>query len=141
MNTSYLHPMIVHFPIAIIIIGFIADAASLAFKKERCLSVMGLYLEIAGTLAVIAAVGTGYFLTSPMDGDPGVIRDRHELFAFLTLTAIILATAFRIIIVLRKKEASGLKYVSLGIFFLAFVLVSVTGYLGGTLVYEYLLGM
>jgi uncharacterized membrane protein len=141
MNTAHFHPMIVHFPIAIIMIGFLADTASLIFRKEKCLSTMGFYLLITGTLAAIAAVATGYFFTSPMEGEPGLVRDRHELFAFLTLAAVILAAVFRIILVVRKKEETRLKYLAFGIFFLAFIFVSVTGYLGGILVMEYLIGI
>jgi uncharacterized membrane protein len=139
INTAHLHPMVVHFPIAIITIGFIADLSSLLFKKEKCLSRMGFYLEIIGALAAIVAFSTGLLFTTPMDGDPGIMRERHATFAFLTLIAIIVATLFRIVIVAMKKDETRLKYLSLGIFFLAFIFVSVTGYLGGTLVYEYLL--
>jgi uncharacterized membrane protein len=141
ISTTHLHPMIVHFPIAIIIVGFIADVSSLIFKKEKCLSTMGLYLEIIGLLAVIAAYGTGYFFTSPLEGEAGMMRERHETFALFTLIAIILATSFRVYITYKKKEETNLKYISLGIFFLAFIFVSITGYLGGSLVMEYLIGM
>ena len=138
---TYLHPVVVHFPIALIIVGFVADISSLLFKKEKCLSTMGLYLEALGMLAAIVAVGTGYFLTSPMDGEAGALRERHELFAFLTLGTIIAAVFFRILLVYLKKDATRLKYVALGLFFLAFIFVTITGHLGGTLVFEYLVGV
>ncbi len=48
ISLSHLHPMLVHFPIALIVLGFIADFASLIFKKEACLSKTGFYLLIAG---------------------------------------------------------------------------------------------
>lgn len=140
-DLSHLHPMVVHFPIAIIMVGFFADILSLFFKKEKCLSTMGFYLEILGVLAAIVAVGTGYFLTTPMDGEAGAMREKHELFAFLTLGTIIVAAFFRILLVYLKKEETQLKFVALGIFFLSFIFVSITGYLGGTLVFEYLVGI
>jgi uncharacterized membrane protein len=140
-STAHLHPMIVHFPIAIIIIGFLADLSSLIFSREKCLSVMGFYLEVVGMLATIAAFLTGYLFTSPMDGEAGIIREQHETFALLTLITIIIASCFRIFIVYRKKEETSLKYLSLGIFFIAFVFVSITGYLGGSLVMDYLIGI
>jgi uncharacterized membrane protein len=36
--TSHLHPMLVHFPIALILIGFLAELAFLVIKKEVCLT-------------------------------------------------------------------------------------------------------
>ncbi len=141
IDTSHFHPMVVHFPIAIIIVGFLADITSLLFRKEKCLSTMGFYLEVLGVLAAIVAFGTGYFFTSPMDGEAGALRDRHELFATFTLVTIIIAAFFRILLVYLKKEESKLKYVAMGIFFLSFIFVSITGYLGGILVLEYLVGI
>ncbi len=46
MNTQILHPMIVHFPIALILAGFLADTLSLFIKKEPCLSKVGFYLML-----------------------------------------------------------------------------------------------
>jgi uncharacterized membrane protein len=140
-NTAHIHPMVVHFPIALIIVGFVADLASLIFKKEKCLSTMGFYLEVLGVLAAIVAFGTGYFFTSPMDGEAGAMRDRHEFFAIFTLVSIIIAAGFRILLVYMKKEETNLKFVAMGMFFLSFIFVSITGYLGGILVLEYLLGI
>jgi len=90
-DISHLHPMVVHFPVAIIIVGFLADLASLIFKKERCLSTMGLYLEMLGILAAIVAFGTGYFLTGDTLEGAGHLGEMHKLFATLTLITIIFA--------------------------------------------------
>jgi uncharacterized membrane protein len=133
--------MIVHFPIAIIVVGFLFDLASLFITKEKCLSKTGLYLEVIGMLAAIAAFGTGYYLTSPMEGEAGVLRDKHELFATLTLVSIILATFLRLLIVYQKKEDTYLKYAAMSLFLCAFVFVMVTGYLGGSLVFNYMIGL
>ncbi len=57
-DTTYLHPMLVHFPIALLIIGFLADLAGLIFKKEF-FSKAGFYLLILGTAGVVAAYFTG----------------------------------------------------------------------------------
>ena len=140
-DTSYLHPMIVHFPIAIIMIGFLFDLSSLFITREKCLSRMGLYLEVIGMFSAIAAFGSGYYLTSPMEGEAGVMRDQHQLFATLTLISIILAAFFRLVLVYQKKEESYLKYAAMSLFLLAFVFVIITGHLGGLLVYENMIGL
>ena len=51
--------MIVHFPIALITVGFLAEVVSLFFKSEKCLSKTGFYLMILGALSAIAAWSTG----------------------------------------------------------------------------------
>ena len=134
-DISHLHPMVVHFPIAIIMIGFLADFSSLIFKKERCLSTMGFYLELLGALAAMVAFGTGHFLTGDTIDGAGHNGEMHELFATLTLITILMAVLFRILIVYLKKDETKLKYVAMGIFFFAFVFVAITGYFGGMVVY------
>jgi uncharacterized membrane protein len=140
-DTSQFHPMVVHFPIAIIIIGFLFDLSSLFLTKVKCLSTMGLYLEVIGMLGAIAAFGTGYYFTSQMEGEAGILKDQHQLFATFTLVAIILATFFRLLLVYQKKEESYLKYAALSLFLLAFIFVIITGHLGGKLVYEHMIGL
>ena len=140
-DSSHLHPMIVHFPIAIITIGFLFDLFSLFITREKCLSRMGLYLEVIGMFCALAAFGTGYYLTSQMEGEAGILRDQHKLFATLTLISIILATFFRLLIVYQKKEETYLKYAAMSLFLLAFVFVTITGHLGGSLVYDYMIGL
>ncbi len=141
LDSSHFHPMLVHFPIAIITVGFLFDLAAVFVKKEPCLSRAGYWLEIIGMAGAIFAFGSGYFFTSPMEGEAGIMRDSHEFYATVTLISIIIATIFRIVINYLGKESTRLKYLSLGLFFLSFIFVSITGYLGGTLVIEYMIGL
>ena len=140
-SSAHIHPMMVHFPIAIIAVGFLADILSLIIKKDTCLPKMAYYLEIAGMLGTIAAFGTGYFLTSPMEGETGAMREKHELFATITLIVIIFATCYRGMIIYLKKDESFHKYIALFLFFISFVFVSITGFLGGSLVLDYMIGI
>ncbi len=133
--------MLVHFPIAIIAVGFLFDLLALVVKKEPWLSRAAYWLEIIGMAGAVLAFGSGYFFTSPMEGEAGVMREKHEYYAIATLISIIVATLTRIVINYLNKETTNLKYLSLGLFFIAFVFVSVTGYLGGTLVIEYMIGL
>ena len=102
---------------------------------------MGYWLEVIGMISAIIAFGTGYFFTAPMEGEAGVMREKHEFFATITLITIILATLFRIIMNYQEKEGTSLKYVSLTLFLLAFIFVSITGFLGGSLVLNYMIGL
>ena len=132
---THIHPVVVHFPIAIIIVGFLADITSLIFKKEKCLSKMGMYLEALGALAAIVTFGTGYFLTGDTLEGAGQIGKMHELFATLTVCSIIVAAFFRVLIIYLKKDETRMKYLALLLFFFAFVFVTITGHFGGMIVY------
>ena len=142
-DTSHLHPMIVHFPIALIIVGFLADFLSLFFsKKEPSLSKIGFYLMLLGTLGAISAVLAGEFFTnSHFTGKPGFILESHELFAKTTMVIMILASIIRSILVFVKKEVSAIKYVVFVLIAVAAATVSYTGYLGGNLVYNFMIGL
>ena len=132
---THLHPVLVHFPIALIIVGFLADFSSLIFKKEACLPTMGLYLEVLGTLGAIAAFLTGHYMTGDTLDGAGHIGQMHELFATLTVSTIIIAVIFRFLLIYLKKDTTNLKYIALVIFFLAFAFVTITGHFGGMIVY------
>jgi uncharacterized membrane protein len=140
-DSSHFHPMLVHFPVAIITIGLLFDVVALVYKKESCLSKTGYWLEIIGMVGAIFAFGSGYFFTSPMEGEAGIMREKHEFYATVTLISIIIATLFRIVVVYLNKETTNMKYVALGMFFISFVFVTITGFLGGTLVIEYMIGL
>jgi uncharacterized membrane protein len=138
-DTSHFHPMLVHFPIALVIFGFLADLASLFFKKEDWLSKAGFYLLVVGTLSALAAWLTGIFFTSPMSDSAGEIKATHALFAWLTLGSLIAASFFRILLQWRNSENTNLKWVTFALYALAAVFVSITGFFGGTLVYNYMM--
>ena len=136
--TEHFHPMLVHFPIALVMIGFLADLASLIIKKELCFPKISFYLLIIGTLGALAAVTTGVFFTNEMSGAAGDVRETHELLAFATLLLLIITSVLRIIL-LRKPDNKGLKWSAFILYAIAAVLVSITGAMGGTLVYNYMM--
>jgi uncharacterized membrane protein len=141
-NTAHLHPMIVHFPIALIIAGFFAEVVSLFYKSEKCLSKTGFYLMILGTLAAIAAWSTGQLFTNePTQGAIMPMFGKHETGAMITMLLMILCSAFRIYLVITKKEETVMKWVAFGIYFLGFAAVSFTGYMGGVMVYDFMMSL
>jgi len=131
--------MLVHFPIALILAGFTADVAAAFFKKEVCLSKAGFYLLIGGTLAAAVTWLSGAIFTSEMDGDAGVIRETHEMFASVTTILLVMTLAARIIMKVRKIEKPALNWLVFALYGLSAVCVAITGFYGGTLVYNYLM--
>jgi uncharacterized membrane protein len=139
-NTSDFHPMIVHFPIALILTGFLADVLFLFFRSEKCLSKAGFYLMVLGALAAIAAWLTGQLFTNePGQGEILSVFEKHETGAFITMILMIIGAGLRIYLVRSKKEDTSLKWVVFVIYLLAVGTVSFTGLMGGTMVYKYML--
>jgi uncharacterized membrane protein len=140
-NTDHLHPMIVHFPVALILIGFLADVVYLFFKKEKCLSKTGFYLMILGTLGAAAAFTTGHLFTSePAEGEIVKVYSQHETGALITLIIMSIGSIIRIYYVVKKKEETPLKWIVFGLYLLGTIAVSFTGFMGGSMVYDYMMG-
>lgn len=139
ISLSHLHPMLVHFPIALIVFGFIADIASIVYQKEGWLQQSGFFLLIFGTLAAIAALFTGALFTSEIGGSAGAVKDTHELFAWITVGNLVVLSAFRILLKAKAKEATNFKWIAFALYGLAAISVSITGFYGGTLVYNYMM--
>jgi uncharacterized membrane protein len=141
-NTDHLHPIIVHFPIALITVGFIAEVVSLFFRSEKCLSKTGFYLMVLGSLAAIAAWATGQLFTEePTQGEILKVFEKHETGALITMILIVAGTLFRIWLMLKKREETSLKWIPFGFYLLAFAAVTFTGYMGGTMVYNFMIGL
>lgn len=140
-TTDYLHPIIVHFPIALIIVGFTAEVVSLFFTKEKCLSKTGFYLMILGSLAAIAAWSSGHLFTDePTQGDILNVFVRHKTGALVTMILIVTGTIFRIWLIVKGKENTWMKWISFTFYLLAFIAVSFTGMMGGKMVYDFMIG-
>lgn len=139
-DTSHLHPMIVHFPIALIIVGFLADVVFLFFRNEKCLSKTGFYLMVLGALAAVAAWSTGQLFTNePSQGELLKIFERHETGALITMILMIIGASLRIYLVVKKKDETNLKWIVFILYMSAFITVAFTGLMGGTMVYSYML--
>lgn len=139
ISITHFHPMTVHFPIALILIGFLADIISLFFKKEKCLAKTGFYLMIAGTISAIIAYISGNFYTEhPEEGAIHEVFELHETAAIITLAIMILATAVRIVFVASKLDETNLKWFVFALYLLGSISVALTGYWGGSMVYDYM---
>ncbi|MDP3683956.1 MAG: DUF2231 domain-containing protein [Ignavibacteria bacterium] len=141
-DTSHLHPMIVHFPIALLIVGFLSEVAGLILKKEF-FTKAAFYLLILGTLGVIAA-----YITGDIAGDgvseTGQLKNAlktHEHSAQLTLWLMAGAAVVRITLVWMKKFNGVFKYAALALFLAGVLSIARTGYYGGELVYKHAAGV
>ena len=141
-DTSHLHPMIIHFPIALLIIGFIADTIGIIFKKDF-FTKAGFYLLILGTLGVVASYITGNIAGEGVE-EAGTLKqalENHENAAQLSLWLMAAAAVVRIVIVAVKKYTGIFKYAALTLFLLGVLSIVRTGYYGGELVYKHAAGV
>lgn len=139
MNVDHLHPMLVHFPIALAIVGFALELAFQLYKKEVCLTKAGTFLLLIATLAATVAWLSGYFLTAEMSGEAGEVRETHQLFATITTLLLIASSLIRIYLERTSNKNRMLTYIAFSLYGLAAIAVSYTGFLGGNLVYNFML--
>ena len=141
-DLSLIHPMIVHFPIALLIVGFLSDLLGLIFKKDF-FSRTGFYLLILGTIGVVAAYLTG---TSAGEGitEAGTLKqalETHENAGELALWIMVFAALFRIALVFTKKYKGVFQLIGLLIFFVGVLSIARTGFYGGELVFKHAAGV
>ena len=137
--TTHFHPMMVHFPIALIAVGFLAELIFMFQKKEICFTKMGFFLLLLGTVAALAAWITGGLFTSEMAGAAGELREQHEIMATITVIISVVTLILRTLLLFRKNESKTIRITAFVLFALAATAVSITGFLGGNLVYGYMM--
>lgn len=142
-----LHPLIVHFPIALLITGFAFATIELVLKKEcKCkfgftiepfsIQKTAYYLLILGSLSAVVAILSGFIFTSDMEGVLGELRCKHLTIAIITASLSILSAISYTFYVFRNhsKKARIIGYV---LYLLCAVLIATTGYFGGEIVYMF----
>ncbi len=134
-----LHPMTVHFPIALILVSCLLAIIYLVRKKDiemcDCIRV----LVILGCLGAWAAVITGnYHLT--LDAEAERIKGIHHVYAMWTAIIISCPAAIYLLSYLIKIPLpSWLYWVAFILLIVATILIALTGYYGGYIVYNVLL--
>lgn len=137
-DTTFIHPMVIHFPIALLIIGFLSDAIGVIFKKDF-FTKAAFYLLIIGTIAVVAAYITGENTGEKVEEITAMEQafEAHEEAAKITLILTLITAAVRIIFVFIKKYSGAFKWLTLVLFLFTVISIFNTGHKGGTLVYNY----
>jgi uncharacterized membrane protein len=144
-----LHPLIIHFPIALllvvpvlIVVGLVARA-----EKGRGWFLAALLLMVLGTASTYVAVATGEAAGQLADRTPAVsaLLEHHEELAetvrlsFTVLTVVFAAILFVPTLLrrqLRRATAAALTVVFLGFYGAGALLLANTGHAGARLVHE-----
>ena len=144
-----MHPLVVHFPIALILVAPLFVILSMAMRTyARPLAACALLLMFLGTIGSMVAVSTGEATAELSEGIPGAeaALEEHEELAETTRTMLIVVTLVYTLIVLApvvyKKVLDPIPSVVLNGSFLILYLVAVsflanTAHQGGVLVHTY----
>ena len=129
-----IHPMLVHFPIGFLVLSFLLDLVSLVFPEVPGLLRGSFYAMLFGIIAALLAAVPGIVDYSEIRRDhPGkVVATRHMILNLMVVAI------YGINLWIRSSALSDPK-ISLLPFLLSIIgigLLSVSGYLGGRLVYD-----
>lgn len=135
--STHLHAMVIHFPIALLIIGFLSELLSLLLKKPF-LNQAAFYLLIVGTFGTIVAYLSGDAAGEGMEeGTLGKAIGMHEEAALITMWLTLLTCLVYSAILIFKYQNKWSKLISVLLFAMVIGAVTRTAYLGGQLVYKH----
>jgi len=137
MTAAHLHAMIIHFPIALLMVGFLSEIIAL-FYNEDLFKKIALYLLLLGAVGAIAAYVSGSYAAEGIEtGRLAEAIETHEEAALITLWLAIITAVFRAIIIFFKYERPWTKWVGILLFAALVGSIINTGNKGGKLVFEH----
>src|SRR5213593_232483 len=129
-----LHPLLVHFPIGLFILSLLLDLASFAFRSTPDLVRGAFYAMLLGIIMALIAAVPGFVDYTDIRGDhPG----KRTATAHLTLNLIVVGL-YGINLGVRSSTLNAFRTPAgpLILSLVGIALLSVSGYLGGRLVYD-----
>lgn len=137
ISATHLHAMLVHFPIALIMIAFLSEIISLIYKTTFFRQT-ALYLLILGTLGTIASYLAGNAAGEGMDeGSLGIAMEQHQQAATYALWLTIATAVFYLGVFFFQNKKAWVRLVSVLLFAMAIIAIGRTGFLGGQLVFKH----
>ncbi len=130
------HPMLVHFPIALLSASVFCDLLALRWRQQDC-RLVGLYTLFFGLVGALLSVASGALAEEAVEhsGVPESILEIHEKLGFATFWT------FAALLGWRSAEWLGWirerRLLSLGLGLVGVVILVVASYYGGSLVYDY----
>lgn len=138
-----IHPMIVHFPIVLLLSVPVIDAYALLrggdLAARRCVPNVALTALLLGVAAAVVAIVFGEIAAdhAAAVGFPTAPIDQHEGFATTTTAIFAVIAGLRLIARWRNFSlAAGRGWIFVAITAIAAALIIVTAYFGGHLVYD-----
>ncbi|WP_373550017.1 DUF2231 domain-containing protein [Haliscomenobacter sp.] len=137
ISATHIHAMLIHFPIALLMTGFLSEVIAL-FSKKDFFKHAAFYLLLLGALGASAAYISGSYAGEGIEEGPLEIpMELHENAALLTLWLSIITAMFRVVLYYFKYNRTWTKWVGILLFSALIGAITYTGYLGGQLVYAH----
>jgi uncharacterized membrane protein len=135
MNSSEWHAIMAHFPIVLLILGFIVDLVYTKFRHPG-VRVAGLSLLIGGLLGAIAAALTGVAVRQNAELVLPSLTDFtiHAVLGFTLLVIVAVLVIARVWMLVASKSPITLPQITVGVVVIGLVLS--VGFYGGRLVYD-----
>ena len=137
-----IHPLIVQFPIVLLILAFISEFYG-RIRNDRYFLRTGKYGILLGTVSLGAAVLSGWIAhkTVPHTESSYQFIEQHQMMGFIALAIFIGLLLYRFL-VLEKPDASRSKWIIFLILnLIGVLLMSYGAHLGGNLVFEHGIGV
>jgi len=137
ITAPHLHALVIHFPIALLIAGFLSELIAL-FSKNPFFKNASFYLLILGALGAIVAYISGSYAGDGMTN--GILQEPmelHEDAALVTLWLAIITALGRATMFYFDYKKPWAQWLSFLLFAVLVGYVARTGYLGGQLVFKH----
>jgi uncharacterized membrane protein len=134
-----IHPLIIHFPIALLVFAVLFDLARLRFREQDWLENAVIALYASGTIGLIAAFFTGREAVETVSVTGGAVPvvSSHEDWALYTLIFFMVYTTIRFMAWWKEPDNGFVQSILLIIAFVGIGILWKTGDLGAQLVYQH----
>ncbi len=144
ISVALIHPMLVHFPIVLLIVAWAMDILVLSVKKDltsrQCLPMIALSALLLGTVSAgIAAIFGDVALDKAISlGFPAGPLETHEILALITIAIFSLSCMLRLLALWRRYPLRGfIGWIAALPGMVGVVLLIASAYYGGELVYHF----
>ena len=125
LHIGNLHPLVIHLPIGILIIGFVLE---IGFRKKPSDTVRDIVLMVLGfgALSALISLGTGWLLADNGGYDETLLF-RHRWLA-VAFTALSVGLYF-----LKRSTTTSAKKIYMPLYVVVLILLGITGHYGGSM--------
>jgi uncharacterized membrane protein len=134
------HPLVIHFPIVLVLTAAVVDLVDVAFERSAWLKAATTTLYVTGALSLIVAYVTGLQASETVliPGMAYPVITEHRQWALVTMAYCIVVAALRLVVLRGEKGRSRRRRMALlAIGLVSVVLVQQTAERGARLVYQY----
>lgn len=126
------HPVVVHFPIAILLLGLLAEILHLTRRRDSYAQTAR-FCAILGAVAAVVATVLGLMLEEHYDGNLHDLLERHEMLGIATAVLAVFAAGFYVAADPARRDWRF--WLARILLLAACLTVGLAGHLGGSLVY------